>query len=442
MNKPFSLAIAALALAMSASAFTVTGVSAHQRWPWNNFVDINFTIGDAAADTLFKIEVKASFAGGDRVIEAKTFVTDPVAKPGPGRVTWDLGKDFPGLKAVDLRVAVTATPFNTATTPVYMVVDLSGGKNAASYPVRYSTADPVHTPKANDACKTTELWLRRIHPNGAQFILAGTITPSDSNDNFYCKLTKDYYIAVFETTQQQWYQLNEQWASDMSNETWRATRPFDSFYPSRLFGNNGWKWPDDKSVASSSVLGRLRAKTGLAFNLPTEAQWQFAANGGTVGDYVYRDPQGSKYTYGDVARYVPNAGTNNIYIAGGGWNGLCDADSGSACVGTYAPNAYGLYDMIGNVTEDCADPYVTTKKMKTYYIEQGYTFPLVDPEGLPRATAQELNSNALRIVKRGGSWRSTGPTLVDRDSGFQNYTADNHDKYPFSRGFRLCVPCE
>ena len=145
MNKTIALSLAASIIICSTSAITVTDVSAHQRWPWNNLIDVDFTIGGAAAGDTFKIDVKAAYAGGDRTFVAKTFMTDPVVKPGANRVTWDLGADNPGFKADDLRVAVTATPFTNGTDGVWMVIDLSGGKDATSYPVRYTTTPPEHT---------------------------------------------------------------------------------------------------------------------------------------------------------------------------------------------------------------------------------------------------------------------------------------------------------
>ncbi|MBQ2629959.1 MAG: hypothetical protein IJG13_09810, partial [Kiritimatiellae bacterium] len=105
MNKTFAATLAASALAATAQAFTVTGVSAHQRWPWNNLIDIDFSIGGASADDTFKIDVKATYAGGDQTITAKRFATDPVVKPGANRITWDIGQDYPNFKADDLRVA-------------------------------------------------------------------------------------------------------------------------------------------------------------------------------------------------------------------------------------------------------------------------------------------------------------------------------------------------
>ena len=60
MNVKTLLLISAGVIAASASALTVSDVSAQQRYPWNNFIDIDFTIGDAPADAQFKIDVKAS----------------------------------------------------------------------------------------------------------------------------------------------------------------------------------------------------------------------------------------------------------------------------------------------------------------------------------------------------------------------------------------------
>ena len=433
--KRLLFAILAAASANAVYAFTVTDVTARQRWPWTNVVDVDFNIGEAASTDTFRIEVKAQYAGTDREIEAKTFVSDPVVKAGKGRVSWAIGEDCPNFKAEDVRIAVTAVPF-TSLTPVYMVIDLSEGKDAKSYPVRYTTKDPVHTPKAKDACKMTQLWLRRIKADGTPFVMGGKAAPTDSNNSFLVKLTKDYYIGVFETTQQQWFQLTGTWSGYMSNEVWRATRPFDDCYAKRLFQENGYKWPDDKTLSSSSLLKKLRDKTGLGtLNLPTEAQWQHAACAGATGVDRYLDPDGNQYALADIARNIKSAGGGSAAYG----DGLCDADSGSACVGTYKPNAFGLYDMLGNVLEDCLDPYVPIEKLKAYYVEKGYSFPLVDPEGVPRDDAKALNSNTLRITGRGGSYKMENISLWSRGSYYQNYAGD--DK-PCARGLRFCVTCE
>ena len=110
MDKKISALLLAAATVGSSFAVTISGVSAHQRYPWNNFIDIDFTISDAPSDSQYKIDVKASYLDDTRMLNARSFVTDPVVKPGTRRITWDLGMDYPGFKADDLRVAVTASP--------------------------------------------------------------------------------------------------------------------------------------------------------------------------------------------------------------------------------------------------------------------------------------------------------------------------------------------
>ena len=433
--KGFLNVVMAAVVLNSARAFTVTDVSARQRWPWTNVVDVDFTIGEANAADTFRIEVKAQFAGGDRTVEARTLLSDPVVKAGKARVSWAIGEDCPGFKAEDVRIAVNAVPF-TSLTPVYMVIDIADGSDAKSYPVRYTTKDLVHTPKKEDACKMTQLWLRRIKADGTPFVMGGKALPADDNNSFYVKLTKDYYIGVFETTQQQWFQLTGEWPGYMSNEVWRATRPFDNYYAKLLFFENGYKWPDDKTLSANSLLKKLRDKTGLeTLNLPTEAQWQHAAGAGATGVDRYLDPDGKEYKLADIARNLKSAGGGSAAYG----DGLCDADSGSACVGTYKSNAFGLYDMIGNVMEDCLDPYVPVEKLKAYYVEKGYAFPLVNPEGVPRDDAKALNSDSLRVTGRGGNYQMENITLWTRGSYYQNYAGD---KKPCARGMRFCVTCE
>ena len=415
--------------------FTVTDVSARQRYPWNNIVDVDFNIGEAQPTDTFRIEVKASYAGGDQILEARTFLSEPVVKAGTGRVTWAIEEDYPNLKAEDVKVAVTVVPF-TSRTPVYMVIDLSEGSDAESYNVRYTTKDPVHTPKANDACKTTQMWLRRIKGDGSTFTMCGNSVPSDSNNSFYAKITKDYYIGIFETTQQQWYQIKGNWPSYMSNVTWRATRPIDNFSIKLLFNQEKYLWPDNKELASSSLLKKLRDKTGLkTLNLPTESQWQFAACAGTSSTDYYLNPEGVQYKRAEIARNLENAGGKSAAYS----DGLCDADKGTACVGTYKPNAFGLYDMIGNVVEDCLDPYVPADELKKYLIENGYAFPVENYEGIPRADATALNNNKLHVTVRGGNYEQTNISLWTRTGAYQNYAGDSP---PCGRGLRFCVTCE
>jgi formylglycine-generating enzyme required for sulfatase activity len=112
----------------------------------------------------------------------------------------------------------------------------------------------------------------------------------------------------------------------------------------------------------------LSKKEGKEYRLPTEAQWEYACRAGSTTRYYFGD---SESELSDYAWYHANAGSK------------------THPVGEKKPNAWGLYDMQGNVWQWCADWYGGE-----YYAAS----PVDDPQG--------PDSGSLR-VRRGGSWRFT-----------------------------------
>jgi formylglycine-generating enzyme required for sulfatase activity len=272
---------------------------------------------------------------------------------------------------------------------------LSGGATATSYPLSESDTPPDIT---KDACRTTQLWLRLVQP-GTFKMGSRKAVGATRHD---VTLTKPYYVGVFEVTQKQWVLVAGRNPSFHKAETIPVTGlSFDMIRgPS-----DGWNWPLNNGVDDTSFLGKLRARTGLTFDLPTEAQWEYACRAGTTTDLnsgknikdnkqddemdklghyrISYDRDQAKMTFKS-----PNPGT---------------FFSKSTKVGSFLPNAWGLYDMHGNVQEFCLD------RQSTYPKEPKET--VIDPRGAPRGD---------RRVIRGGYWYSNASECISAYRNFQN----------------------
>ena len=288
---------------------------------------------------------------------------------------------------------------------LYAVVDLSGGADAASYPVRYSAVGPDLN---DDTCRTTELWLRKI-PAGT-FMMG---SPEDEvgrdtdETQHEVTLTQDYYMGVFECTQKQWELVMGSNPSSYQGDC----RPVENVSYNIIRGTGaqaGAGWPTyGHAVDASSFMGKLQAKTGLVFDLPTEAQWEYACRAGTttaLNSGKNLTNTGQDDAMDEVGRYDYNRSDSK-----GGY-------SQHTKVGSYLPNAWGLYDMHGNVYEWCLD----------WYNSSYGTTAVSDPVG--------PNTGSYR-VKRGGNWNFNVQNC--RSAGRSN----SYPSYISNYGFRvLCLP--
>ena len=438
------------------AAVTITDITARQRWPWNGMVDIDFTIAGAQSGDAFAIDIDA--VSGSTTLSAKTYMTEPVAGLGENRIVWDLGKDYPEFRAKDLRISVTATPVS-GDTPIYCVVDLSGGASAAKYPVRYTTKHPKHERGAADEpCQTSELWLRRIRVPDSAFTVNSYAVTDASMRNYWGKMTKDYYIGIFELTQKQYQLVMGDWPKSwFTNEAYRASRPLEGLRYDSIVGAWTNVQLDPAAITASSFLGKLRAKSGLALTLPSNMQLNFAARGGTKlngGEfYIYAVDGDIPADRKSLIRSKDNMKVQDAATDKTGVYRNVDAESGTAYVGSYLPNDYGLYDTIGNVREFASEYAIAGEgnKYREYYqvffknetIGNTRENPVVDPLGVSAESAKKSNSGALVYrIARGGHFASAAAAmdLWSMDSVDSSYS----DGYADLRvnGFRLSMTVE
>ncbi len=166
-------------------------------------------------------------------------------------------------------------------------------------------------------------------------------------------LCQGFYLGIHAVTQAQWQAV-------MGDN------------PSRFKGKNrpveGVSWED-----CQAFLTKLSAREGKRFGLPSESEWEYACRAGTTTPFHFGETLST-----DQANY------NGNYLYNGVEKGIDRKQT--TVVGSFPPNAWGLFDLHGNVWEWCQDEY------RLY--EDFNTMDVLETENI------EENARVLR----GGSW--------------------------------------
>jgi formylglycine-generating enzyme required for sulfatase activity len=352
----------------SSVAFASPSVSSVSYWqnPTSRLVKVTYTLSGEAGVPLLDIRTNGVSIGWSNLRGAYGDV-HKVVSPGIGKtIWWNPNKAWPGHSLdSDVTAVVRVWPKNNP--PDVMVVNCERQYEGRDDVVQYY-ASFEHLPEGTvncDAYKTASKMAFRKIPAAGIVWRMGSPVSEKGRDNIETqhkvRLSSNYYLGVFEVTQSQYKRITGLSTVSFMFQTDGAMRPAENLSWQNVRGEESF-WPGNaradayNSVSASSFIGKLRKHAGgLGFDLPTEAQWEFACRAGSGGAFPDKTSLAtgteSVWPYLEShARYKSNSG-NDSTTSG---NALSTNDA-TAVVGTYLPNRWGLYDMLGNVYEMTLD---------------------------------------------------------------------------------------
>lgn len=322
-------------------------------------------------------------------------------RPANDAITRGIDSHYDEGPAPEIYVPQTASERPEEATGLYVGISLT---KTPAVIEQYPTREAIPGGEQDIRWKTDWLLMRRIEATPAPVTLGAPDNPGAKRT---VTLTRPYYMGVYELTQKQWANITGGYKACMySSSACRDLRPQCGLSYTELRGDvhEGADWPKTRGrVGPDSFLAKLRERVDgrIMFDIPTEAEWEVACragstnywNDGTAPKRVNRE--GYPHTQADLnldrlGRYCQNGGE----LPGDkpAPPDDCGPEWGTAIVGSYQPNAWGLYDMHGNVREHCRE-----------WIEDDVKKPGlsgVDPEG----PVEEAPNLRRRRMQKGGSF--------------------------------------
>ncbi|HBC86118.1 MAG TPA: hypothetical protein DCZ94_04100 [Lentisphaeria bacterium] len=283
--------------------------------------------------------------------------------------------------------------------------------------------------KGSDFVVPTSLVDMAFIPQGRFFMGRKPNEPGGHSDEVPRRavtLAYDFWMGRTEITNQQ---LKESYPGHRT-EPWNMYKLNKPFQPAVMV---------DWHMASTCCLmiTRKEERAGripenYEYRLPTEAEWEYACRAGTETSYYWGD------SFGEIGAQYANTRdfrTTKILV----WNGEkgMPSDDGnvvSASVGSYKPNAFGLYDMIGNTWEWCWDWYNPTAYKELPGVNPVQVKPIVSSVEVRAGYDNRYFIESPSKVIRGGSWGNVPSEC--RASGRDSVLAESKDT---GMGFRIVL---
>lgn len=420
-------------LCASASVPTVSNVTTTQ--DVSRRVTVNYTLsGEAGIVTLTAQTNRGDDVWvdvGDDALSYAAGDVNKVVEPGNRSLTWLPHKSWPDHFITGGKIRIGVKAWAKDAPPDYMVVSLVTPSNKWFY----ASAGAIPGGVQDEKYKTDYLVLRKCPAANVTWRMGSPTTESSRTAGnevpHEVTLSNDYYIGVYLITQRQWELLTGERPSAFKKDY--LTRALDKGCSYELIrgstaSTGAYYWPvKGHAVDPTSFMGKLRAKTGVEFDLPTDAQWEFASRAG-CGSALYdgteleTNADGVSANLSRLARYNKNGGS----LPSGMSEADCPVEYGPPSVGSYAPNAWGIYDTLGTIWEWCLDKFTEDLTKDDPY----YKSPTrkIDPETGPWST-----STANRVL-RGGQRASAAGSCRCASRSYGNVANAN------GGGFRVACP--
>jgi outer membrane protein assembly factor BamB len=222
---------------------------------------------------------------------------------------------------------------------------------------------------------TNSIGMKLVRIPAGQFLMGSPDTDASARDDekpqHQVRITRPFYLGTYEVTQQEFERVMGRPCSFFSPTGAGADRV--KGLDSARFPAEQVRWYDAVDFCRKLSALPEEKKASRVYRLPTEAEWEYACRAGTTTAFAFGDSLSS--TQANFDGNFPHGGAKKGPFL-----------TRTTRVGSYKPNAWGLYDMHGNVWEWCADWYG-----REYYKHA----PPDDPAG-PR-------KGAVRVI-RGGEW--------------------------------------
>ena len=356
MKKFLSMALIGCAVVAHAAlpnngGYTISDVSLVSHLPWDRCVTVNFTVtppAEAPADGILRLALVAS-NGVDAVYvsDASVYGGNYCGASGSQSIVWDPTVDHKGVLFSDLTFHLAVAETNVVATP-YLSVRLADGhigyhgmaitnkitneRFLTDYMVfRRIPATTSDEWKAISGGKETFTFGAVSNDCASLYKLASDFIKEQTRE---VKLTHDFYLAVFPVTWGQYDRLGFtrfDWANGNGRGYNAAAMGLSYDFLRGADKTTQYNFPDTTDVAANSLVGVMRSRTGLNFDLPTEAQWEYACRAGSTNAYWFTETD-----------TLPTAVSLTNHLK-------------SAYVAAFPPNDWGLYAMVG-----CCHQWTTT----------------------------------------------------------------------------------